>query len=157
MTQPVVQLGRSDVWGQIFSQAFQSIGFTGRRPIPIRPYIIPASLTSHILAVHCTSLNEDEAGKWQRGCKVTQLISIGRSIAGQNLVAAETRIIGQGLPTLLRLKRYSDEYFIRLDFYPWFSNLFVELWEYRGIDSDTNTEALLSIESSVNQLIQRNP
>ena len=156
MTQPIVQLGRSDVWGQIFSEQFESVGYVGRRPIPIRPHIIPASFDSHILAISCIS-DDDDAGKWQRGCKVTQLVSIGRPIAAQNLVATETRIISQALPTLLRFNRYSDEYFIRFDFYPWFSHLFVELWEYRGIDSDTNTEALLSIESGVNQLIQRNP
>lgn len=156
MTQPIVQLERSDLWGQIFSRTFESTGYVGRRPIPIRPYIIPASFDTHILAIHCIS-NDDNASRWQRGCKVTQLVSVGRPIGNQNQVATETRIISQALPTLLRFKRYGGEYFIRFDFYPWFSNLFVELWEYRGINSDTNTETLLSIESNVNQLIQRNP
>lgn len=156
MSQPILQLNNSSLWGQIYSASFETSGYVNQRPIPIRPIIIPFSFDRHVLAFFCQS-NDQNAGKWQRGCKVSQLVQVGTNISGQTLLTTETKIISQANPTLLRWQQYSSEYFLRIDFYPWFSHLFIDIREYRGIDTDTNTQALLSIESSVNQLIQNQP
>jgi hypothetical protein len=65
---------------------------------------------------------------------------------GQNLAIAQSKTILQFVPTLVRFSKYTDEYFLRINMYKWFSELTVQIWEYTGIDSDSDTEILSSIE-----------
>ncbi|HAX78978.1 MAG TPA: hypothetical protein DCY88_24940 [Cyanobacteria bacterium UBA11372] len=156
MTQPILQLGRADLWEEVHNTVYRSSGFVGRRPIPIPHAFVPLTFTNFVSAVWCSSPFAEDR-KWQRGCKVSQVTPIGASIAGRNGAITETRIISQGIPTLLAFSQYTNEYSLRLDFYPWYQEIQVMVYQYNGVVSDTTTESLRNIQTSLNVIAQRLP
>ncbi len=151
MTQPIVELGRSDLWNLVFDQTLVVTRAPNSFLAPAPPYLLPSALTHHILLIHCRS-NEERAARWVRGCLVSQMVPVGTATFGQNLAIANTKSVMQFVPTLVMFPKYSFEYFLRINLYRWFSELSIQVWEYTGIDSDTSTETLLSIENDVRQI-----
>ena len=156
MSRLILDLQRSNVWQEVHNNLYESSGFVARRPIPIPTAFVPTTLDSPVCAIWCRSTYA-EARKWQRGCKVSQVITINAFSGNMAATAIETRIISQGVTTLLVLSQYTTDYSLRLDFYPWFQDLQVVIWEYQGIVSDTTSESLREIQNSLTTIIGRLP
>lgn len=88
MPQLILDLQRSDLWQEVHNNLYQSSGFAARRPIPIPTAFIPATLDSPICAIWCRSTYA-EARKWQRGCKVSQVIAINAFSGNMAATVAE--------------------------------------------------------------------
>ncbi|HAJ59293.1 MAG TPA: hypothetical protein DCP31_08515, partial [Cyanobacteria bacterium UBA8543] len=117
---------------------------------------VPVTFTNFVAIVWCFS-SDQNARKWQRGCKVSQVTPIGAAIGGAPGAVTDTRIITQGIPTLLVFSQYTDEYSLRIDFYPWFRSLQIVVYRYTGAVTDTTTESLRNIQTSLNVIAQRLP
>ncbi|MFB2979582.1 hypothetical protein [Microseira sp. BLCC-F43] len=86
---------------------------------------------------------------------MSQVTPIGVAIGGVPGAVTNTRIISQDVPTLLAFSQYTDEYSLRLDFSPWYRNLQVVVYQYIGAVTDTTTESLKNIQTSLNVIAQR--
>lgn len=155
MTQPILQLGRQNLWQEVHNFVYETSGFVGRRPIPIPHSFVPVTFSNFVAAVWCKSPFVDER-KWQRGCKVSQVTPTGIPFSGGGAIT-ETRIITQDQLTLLAFDQYSTEYSLRIDFYPWFSGVQIVCYQYIGVVDDTTSESLRNIQTSLNVIASRLP
>lgn len=156
MTQQSLLSFRSQDWSLAFSQQYFTSGFRGNRPIPISPDLINIGLQGHSLAVFCASI-DPRSQRWIRGCQISQVQRLGWNIQPSNALVTHSEVVKLRIPTLIQYPKFQIDYDLRIDFYPWFSDLFVEIWEYNGVESDTTTDSLSSIQASLDQIIQRLP
>ncbi|MFB2979581.1 hypothetical protein [Microseira sp. BLCC-F43] len=56
MTQPVLQLSRSDLWTEVHNTVYQSSGFVGRLLVPIPHAYVPVVFTNFVSVIWCFSL-----------------------------------------------------------------------------------------------------
>lgn len=150
----ILQLRRSDLWETVYFNNFLSAGFVGQKPIPIPEAYVPITLTTPIAAIYCSSF-DPKASRWQRGCKVSQVTPIGANIGSGFGAVTQTKIVSLNVPTLLFFPLFTDEYALLLEFYPWFREVQVSVHQYIGEVTDTTTEALENIQTSLNTITQR--
>lgn len=147
---------RSENWTLVHSLEYRTEGFDGRRPIPIKPDRINVSLEARNLIVYCDAIST-RSRYWIRGCLISQVppISLGASYLRE--VVTQTELIRLRLPTLVTFSKFSVPYELRIDFFPWFEDVYVEIWAHIGFESDTTTESLLAIQNTLNQIMSRLP
>ena len=137
----------------IYSREYQSAGREDTRPIPIPSDLINIGLQGHTLIVFCASV-EPRSQRWIRGCQISQVQRLPFNVQTSNALVTATEIVKLRIPTLLQFPQYQADYDLRIDFYPWFLDLYVEIWEYTGSESDTTTEALVAIASDVRDIYE---
>ena len=147
MGNPVLQLSNRANWEDVYSETKSAQVITSTRNAPIPEITIPYLFERHIIAVYATSSTAKPT--WHFAGFLNQKIQLGLVPGGSpDADAVQRRKIWLNRITLLFFPKITSTYAISFNVPEWFTNVNLNVFEYRGIESD-------STENLIRELLQQ--
>ncbi|MBD2167125.1 hypothetical protein H6G04_22300 [Calothrix membranacea FACHB-236] len=147
MGNPVLQLGNSANWQQLYSTSVNAVQLGGGLAFaPILPITVPVLVESHIIALYVQSANSRET--WAFGGFLTQKINLGLTVGGlPETDGVQKYKLYLDRITLLIFPKLTSTYSVEIEVPKWFRQISVILWQYTGPESDTTEDLINEIKN----------
>ncbi|MDZ8056600.1 MAG: hypothetical protein RMX63_34855 [Aulosira sp. ZfuCHP01] len=147
MGNPVLQLGNSANWEQLYSTSVNAVSIgAGYLFTPIPPITVPVLIESHIIAISITSANAKDT--WHFGGLLSQKINLGITVGGlPDADGVQKHKLYLDRLTLLILPKLTSTYSVEVEPPKWFNQISVILWQYIGPESDTTEDLINEIKN----------
>lgn len=141
MGNPVLQLSNSANWEDVYNESTTALSITSTRHAPISEITVPVLFERHIIAVYATSSTAKPT--WHFAGFLNQKIRLGLIPGGlPDADAVQRRKIWLNRVTLLFFPKITSTYSVSFNIPKWFNTISLNIFEYRGIESDS-TEDLI--------------
>jgi hypothetical protein len=146
------------VWELTYFQKFQGDAQNKRYRLPlIEPVEIPYLTDKHLFLVAATYLKAPP--NWQRAGYLYQQIDgirIDDSVVFEGLgsnsstaVDAQRQLLRLNTIQFVNFVKLTETYRLRFEALPWIPELTLGIWEYLGIESDTNEDLLNAVRAKL--------
>lgn len=153
MSDPILELGDKLHWDLVRRQKYVAQTVTVGDDIRYLPIPdISFALSSYVLMLGTKSSKAKV--HWKLGCWVNMKLLISPSSQSDYVAAVQVyrQFCSLGGLTLLQLPHYQPlPYLLVLSVPRWHQEIEIELWQYSGPDSNTDTESLKRIELKLDQ------
>ena len=141
MSNPVLQLSNAANWEDIYNESTNAFQISSSKFAPIGEITVPYLFERHIIAIYATS--NKAKSTWHFAGFLNQKLNLGLVLGGaSNAYALQRRKIWLNQITLLFFPKYTSSYAISFNVPEWFEHINLNVFEYRGIESDS-TEDLI--------------
>lgn len=149
MSNPVLQLGNSANWQQLYSISNNAVTLgAGSAFAPIPPITVPVLIESHIITVLVTC--DSAKDTWNFGGLLSQKINLGLTVGGlPNSDGVQKHKLYLNRLTLLTFPRFTSSYTVELEVPKWFRQVSLILWQYIGPVADTTENLIQSVQSDL--------
>jgi len=148
MFHPILDIGNKLNWDPVVRNGWEALpdGNNGTIPIPDKSFLTSA----HLFMIACS--NPDALSHWKAGCFASQLmLASPTTYQAQflDLVEGEHRtFIPLNRWKLVRFPDYGlNPYLINISIPRWHKKIYLEIWSYSGVNSDSIEAALEQIQA----------
>ncbi|OUL28275.1 hypothetical protein BV378_07585 [Nostoc sp. RF31YmG] len=146
MSNPVLDLGNSANWEQLYFTSVDAVGANSALFVPIPPITVPILIESHIIALSITSTNAKSS--WNFGGLLSQKVALGLTVGGlPDSAAIQKYKLYLNHLTLLILPKLTTNYSVEVAIPKWFKQVSLVLWQYIGTESDTTEDLINQIKN----------
>ena len=138
MFHPILDVGNKLNWDSVIRQKYWATALAGDTfaPIPDKTFLVSGNL----FLIGCK--NDDAKPKWFLGCRASQLLLASPTTYQPeflDLVQTDTPIpIPLNRWRLVRFTNYGlTPYLLNISIASWHRQLYLEIWQYSGVDSDS--------------------
>ena len=151
MSKPILQLGNSANWLQVWTSAIVATRTPDGGFIPMPPLQCPVRLESRIITIYTYSARAKAT--WQIAGVLTRKIRAGVLVGGgYDVGVADLKLLRLNKNNLYIFDPLETDYEIEISPKYWLEDLEVAVFEYIGIDTDTVSEKLNQIELKIDGL-----
>lgn len=149
MSQPLLDLGNTAAWLQVYDEARIVVYQNPLSYTPLPAFEIPFLFDKRILAVKNSSVTAKSY--WQNAGSLVQRLQLGAGGTASNLPIAEfsRRKLRFNRTELFIFPQYSEHYELVHVAPYWVEDMRLTIWQYVGQDSDTVEELLDTIKVDV--------
>lgn len=149
MSYPVLQLGNSANWQQLFSISNNAVALgAGSAFAPIPPITVPVLIESHIIVVLVTCNSAKDT--WYFGGLLSQKINLGLTVGGlPDSDGVQKHKLYLNRLTLLVFPRLTSTYTVEVEVPKWFRQVSLIVWQYIGPIDDSTEVILQSLQSNL--------
>ncbi len=148
----MTDLSNGSLWLKIYDQfhVAQAIPDRPGRHYPILPIVVPTTLDNYTVAVTCKPTQAKPT--WQLGARIYSLIDITSS-------EIDTAKYNYYYPikideiNIIKIKQLSTYYKLLIEVPRWFSDAYLQVWVYTGVEAIKSTDDRLdSIEQDLDRI-----
>lgn len=153
MGNPVLQLGNSANWQQLYSTSVNAVSLGAGSVLfaPIETILVPILIESHIIAVSVTSANAKDT--WYFGGLISQKINLGLTVGGlPDSDGVQKSKLYLNRLTLLILPKLTSSYAVEVEIPKWFRQVSLIIWQYIGIETDTTEDIIQSVKNDLQSI-----
>lgn len=152
MGNPVLQLGNSANWEQLYSTSVNAVSLgAGSAFAPIPKITVPVLISSHIIVVSVTSSAAKDS--WYFGGLISQKINLGLTVGGlPDSDGVQKSKLYLNRLTLLIFPRLTSSYSVEFEIPKWFRQVSIILWQYIGQVEDSTELMLLSLQNDLSRI-----
>lgn len=152
MGNPVLQLGNSANWEQLYSTSINAVSLgAGTAFAPIPKITVPVLISSHIIVVSVTCNAAKDT--WNFGGLISQKINLGLTVGGlPDADGVQKSKLYLNRLTLLILPQLTSTYSVEFEIPKWFRQVSIILWQYIGTEADSTELMIQNLQTDLTRI-----
>jgi hypothetical protein len=153
MSKPILQLQNGANWKPLWTTyiAAEAVPDKPGYTLEIPTITIPILLENHIIAISAKSPSARPS--WKVGGRIAKKISTGITLGGTpDVTISDGRKLWLNQINLFRFTPYTPTYSLEITPVYYLTEIYLALWIYIGVDTETTSEQLNRIEFAVQEI-----